>query len=139
MSFAIQHQLPQWLPGFTAWWAMQVLDGMARGYAPWATVKRLPPLYGGTIVYRPDAKHGSGVERFHNPWQVVERGVADCNDAVLYRLVELYLASERPTLDRTRADWAGGEIHVLIRRANGVQEDPSLILLELEKRYGRKR
>lgn len=129
----IEHRLPGWQPGFTAYLAMHLLDGLARGYCPYVAVNPLPPLYGSGIVYRSDPKHGSGVERFANPWQVVKRGRGDCNDLVLYRLVELYFANERPTLDHTRADWDGGEIHVLIRRADGSQEDPSRILLLQEK------
>lgn len=131
--FTIEHKLPQWPPGFSTYLGMQLLDALARAYCPWYVLNPLPPLYGGTIVYRADEKHGSGVERFANPWQVAARHRGDCNDLVLYRLCELYAHNERPTLDHTRGIWQGGEIHVLIRRANGAEEDPSVILLNAEK------
>jgi hypothetical protein len=128
----IVSQLPPWQPGFSAWWVAHTLDGMARGYTPWAALNPLPPLYGGRIRYRMDPSHGSGTEVFNSPWVVAERGEGDCNDLVTYRLVELYLSGERPRAepDHTRAEWQGGEIHVLIRRQNGELEDPSIILLK---------
>lgn len=128
----VVHQLPQWQPGFSAWWVAHVLDGMARGYCPWAALHPLPPLYGGGIAYRQDPRHGSGTEVFHDPWTVAARGWGDCNDLTLYRLVELMLSGERPKAEpnRTRSIWQGGEIHVLVRRQNGDTEDPSIILLK---------
>lgn len=130
MVMRVEHQLPMWQPGFTAYWAAKTLDGMARGYLPWAAVNPLPPLYSGRIRYRIDAQHGSGVEVFSDPWTVAARGYGDCNDLVLYRLIELMLAGERVSArdPNTRSVWDMGEVHVLVRRANGRLEDPSLIV-----------
>jgi hypothetical protein len=135
MVFTIEHQLPDWRPGFTSLLAMEVLDALARAYLPWRVFHHLPELYADDtrIVYRPDERHGSGVEVFRHPWEVLRRGRGDCNDLVLYRLVELYYAGKRPTLDHTRAEWEGGEIHVLVRLADGTLEDPSKMLLMIER------
>lgn len=131
--FTIEHRLPDWRPGFTAFLAMGVLDALARAYLPWRALNPLPELYESGIVYRPDERHGSGVEVFRHPWEVVKRGRGDCNDLVLYRLLELYYQGQRPTLAHTRAVWDGGEIHVLVRLANGEVEDPSKMCLTLER------
>lgn len=135
--FLITHRLPPWPAGFSANLVLHVLDALSEAYAPWYAVNPLPDLYGSGIRYREDGKHGSGTERFFNPWQVAARGHGDCNDLVLYRLTELKARGEAPELepDHTRSTWVGGDIHVLVRRADGSLEDPSVILL---RRYGSK-
>jgi hypothetical protein len=126
--FRLVHQLPPWPPGFSANMVAGLLDALAAGYAPWWSVCPLPPLYSSGVVYKTDRQHGSGVERFHSPWEVAHSKTGDCNDLVLWRLTELLVSGERVAADRTRAVWSGGDVHVLVRRADGSLEDPSLIL-----------
>lgn len=122
----IAHPIPAGLPGgHLAFLVAQMLNGIAAGYVPLATLCPLPPLYQSGIRYATAPGHGSGVEDFANPWTVLARGTGDCNDLVLYRLVELNLHGEPA---RCRGEWLGNEVHVVIRRANGDYEDPSLLL-----------
>lgn len=128
----LEHRLPQWPTGFLAYWVCHALDGFARGYLPFAAINPLPPLYGTRIQYRNDPLYGSGREIFSHPWRVLQRGHGDCNDLVLYRLIELMLAGENPSpeADHTRSVWRGDDVHVLVRRANGALEDPSIEMLK---------
>lgn len=133
----VETTLPNWPPGFTANWAAETLTAWARAYAPWYTLHPLPPLYSGRIVYRLPANHGSGVETFANPWQIARRGWGDCDGVTTYRLVELLVAGKQArAVPRTRAQWSGPNVHVLVRVRpgddDGAFEDPSLRLLELE-------
>ena len=123
----IVHTLPPGLPGgFLGFLAAQLLNGLADGYMPLATLCPLPPLYESGIRYALEPNHGSGWEDFSNPWQTLQRGWGDCDDLILYRLIELGLSGERA---RCRAEWVGNGVHVLIRRGDGItMEDPSLRL-----------
>jgi hypothetical protein len=135
MRVKVEHRLPEWPTGFLAYWVTHALDGFARGYLPFAAVSALPDLYSSSIRYRVDPLYGSGREVMANPWTVARRGYGDCNDLVLYRLIELLLQGESPELDHTRSVWSGNDVHVLIRRANGILEDPSLVLLARNGRF----
>ena len=120
----IAHKIPAGLPGgHLAYLAARVLDGLAVGYMPLATLSPLPPLYQSGIRFALSPSHGTGIEDFGNPWTTLARG--NCNDLVLYRLVELLLAGQRV---HTRAEWLGNAVHVVIRHSNGQEEDPSALL-----------
>jgi len=103
----------------------RALDGLAQGYLPFAALHPLPPLYQSGIRFAIAPSHGSGVEDFGNPWRTLARRSGGCNDLVLYRLLELLLAREPA---HTRAEWLGNAVHVVIRRADGTEEDPSALL-----------
>lgn len=126
----IVFSLPQWPVGFTANLTAELLNAAAEGMAPWYVLNPLPPLYKSGVVYRLEPNHGQGWEDYADPWTVYRRGWADCDDATLWRLIELRVRGER--VAAVRAEWVRPDVHVLIRRANGTLEDPSLKLLALE-------
>lgn len=122
----IVHTIPEGLPGgHLAYLTSQLLNGLAAGYLPLASMCRLPPLYASGVRYALEPNHGQGWEDFANPWTTLLRRKGDCDDLILYRLVELLLAGERA---HCRAEWVGNAVHVVIRRANGEPEDPSVLL-----------
>lgn len=131
----IVHTTPEGLTGgFLAHLSAQMLNGLADGYVPLAAIAPLPPLYSSGIRYALEPNHGQGWEDFANPWQCLARGWGDCDDLILYRLVELRLAGERA---HCAAEWAGNGVHVLVRRKDrkrqpdgtlGTREDPSINL-----------
>jgi hypothetical protein len=109
----------------------ETIWALARAYAVAMRSSPLPPLYASGVRYRPEPQAGSGLERWDHPWEVLERGWGDCDDLVLWRLAELHAAGE--TTAAPVVAWRGAKMHVLIRRAAGHTEDPSLILLEKER------
>jgi hypothetical protein len=122
----IVHALPENLPGgHLAYLTSQILNGLAAGYCPLASLCPLPPLYLSGIRYALEPNHGQGWEDFANPWTTLSRGAGDCDDLILYRLVELLLQGEHA---HCRAEWLGNAVHVVIRRGNGEREDPSALL-----------
>lgn len=125
----IVHTLPQppWPSGFTAYLTAQMINGLAKGYLPWYSLHPLPPLYTSGVRFALEPNHGQGWEEYADPWTVFARKWGDCDDLILYRILELRASGERKA--RARAEWnQAGEIHVLVRRANGDKEDPSRIL-----------
>lgn len=148
----VSTRIPALSDGGLAWWVKCTLDGMALGCAPMWAGWRLPPLYASGVVFQLEPNHGSGEEDFAQPPTVYARGWGDCDDLINYRLTEL-LAAQLPAgfhtmrtarqtrvLMRLRARmgagqtasticrWEGGDMHVLVRLANGREEDPSIIL-----------
>lgn len=122
----IVHDVPEGIPGgHLAFLSAQLLNGLARGYVPLATLCPLAPLYKSGVRFAYEPNHGEGWEDFANPWTALLRGWGDCDDLILYRLVELLLAGERA---HCRAEWNGNAVHVVIRRGNGEREDPSALL-----------
>lgn len=94
----------------------------------------LPPLYESGVVYELEPEHGSGLEQFDLPPEVYRRRWGDCDDLVIWRLLEHW--SGVPTsqllsdiaasaVARCRCVWNGHRLHVLIRLPNGEVEDPS--------------
>lgn len=132
MGLTIAFSLPAWPAGFTAHASALLINAAAEAYAPWYCVHPLPPLYKSGVVYRPEPGHGSGFDDFADPWTAYTRGWVDCDDAAIWRIVELRVRGERAAA--TRAEWLGPDVHALVRRGNGNLEDPSLVLLELERR-----
>jgi len=113
-------------PGYSAFFVKSLIDGLTRGakflYPGW----RLPPLYDSGVKFQLPADHGGGVEYFALPPVVFAKGWGDCDQLVIWRLIELHAAGESA---ECKADWIGGAMHVRIRRENGKTEDPSRILL----------
>ena len=126
-------------PGYLAWFVKSYLEGCALGIQPalWSKLWQLPPLYRSGVRYSLEPGHGSGVEDFALPPDVLRRGVGDCDDLVIWRLAELwqrYHPTVLPgliaagTVPHCIAEWQFGELHVLIRMPDGSTEDPSALL-----------
>lgn len=86
--------------------------------------KPLPPLYRSGVRYRRARKE----DTWRTPRQVLERGAGHCPDLACWRVAELRLSGEDPhaTVMVRRGGAAMG--HVVVRRGDGTQEDPSRIL-----------
>jgi hypothetical protein len=122
----ICHTLPRGLPpGFLAYISAQVLNGLISAYLPLYALCPLPPLYGSGMRYALEPNHGKGWEDFANPWTARQRGWGDCDDLILWRGLELNAQGEHATVN---AEWLGNNVHVRIRRPNGLIEDPSILL-----------
>lgn len=94
---------------------------------------RIHPEFPKKIVYQHEPNSGSGFEQWDDPWTVIERGWADCDDAILYRLAELRAMGERAGVSLIKK---GGRMHAQVKRSAGRYEDPSLALLERNKKEG---
>lgn len=83
------------------------------------------------------AEPGEGVEFWDSPWKSLRQGWADCDDAVRWRLAELYSADEwaYPTV-ATDGGGEGNRHHVLIRRRDGALEDPARQILSPGTKLG---
>jgi len=89
----------------------------------------LPPLYRSGIVFEPDPR--AGIEEvWRPPYKTFEQGSGDCDQLVLYRGAELWASGETSVSSQCMAQRtpAGTKMHVRVRRANGLVEDPSIIL-----------
>ncbi len=88
---------------------------------------RLPPLYKAGVRYRRE----EGTEIWKDPISVYKDGYGDCEDLSIWRTAELQENGKRasPTI-RYRIDPITKTYiyHVLVLRANGKLEDPSLKL-----------
>lgn len=111
--------------GQIAYFAKCAIEAFAAGSVPMAGVWRLPPLYQSGIRFQLPKEHGSGNENFQLPNVTFRNKVGDCDQLVIYRIWELLCQGERATC---RAVWQDNAVHVLVRRANGVLEDPSILL-----------
>lgn len=86
-----------------------------------------PPLFQSGVVYQDQI-------RGHDEWldirACLERGFGACEDLAAWRVAELVLAGEKAKLDVDTSVGAGGLLlfHVVVRRGNGLREDPSRIL-----------
>jgi hypothetical protein len=104
-----------------------VLSALADCYVAHARRGHPLPLLANTgIKFRHEPNAGTGIEDWADPWTVLQRGWADCDDLVMYRLVELRLAGQTAHVS---VIWQGNGFHVRVRRANGSLEDPALYLL----------
>lgn len=85
-----------------------------------------PLLYQSGVIYQDQI-------RGHDEWldirACLERGFGACEDLAAWRVAELCLAGERAKLDVDTSSGAGLLLfHVVVRRGNGVREDPSRLL-----------
>lgn len=90
----------------------------------------LPALYRSGIVFRPDPRAGIE-ERWRSPVETFEEGAGDCDQLTLYRGAELFASGEQATAQCiAKRSPIGTKMHVLVRRGNGVLEDPSILLMK---------
>jgi len=87
-----------------------------------------PRLYDSGIVYRKEP-HGS--EQWQNAIDLLRSFQGDCEDLASYRAAELRMDGEPAmvAIVRTRR----GTYHAVVRRVDGTIEDPSRILLAIER------
>jgi hypothetical protein len=105
-----------------------LLDALAVIWARRLRRVPLPPLYSSGIYYAEEENIGK-FEDWQSPSRTFELGKGDCDDLVLYRVAELQAAGERATVQcLAQRSAIGVKMHVRVRRANGVEEDPSVIL-----------
>lgn len=114
-------------PGMAAHFVGEVINGIAKGcrylYPRW----KLPMLYESGVDFVLPSSHGGGSEYFALPPVVYAKRTGDCDQLVIWRLIELQAHGEPSA--RCKADWMGHAVHVRIRRADGRIEDPSRVLL----------
>lgn len=94
-----------------------------------------PKLYVSGVRYAPEDK-----EVWQSPPTTLQLGRGDCEDLTLWRCAEL-VASGEQVVPRCvgRVGPLGGMVqHVFLRRQNGGDEDPSLILLPKVVSHGKR-
>jgi hypothetical protein len=86
-----------------------------------------PALYDSGVVYRRER----GTERWQPATDLLRNMRGDCEDLAAYRAAELRMEGEPATVAiiRTRR----GSFHAVVRRGDGSIEDPSRILLAIER------
>lgn len=92
----------------------------------------LPELYETDIVYRREPKGREWWETAADVVDVVADRSGDCEDLAAYRAAELRVYEDdaaRVIIRRTRR----GTFHALVEREDGTVEDPSRILVNLER------
>ena len=110
-------QLLGYLLGHTGVAYIDLLEGL-RSAEPY------PPLYLSGVVYQ---REPSGSEVWQTPYHALGTKAADCEDLSCWRSAELWALGEtraRPTVKRISPRLR----HILVQRADGTIEDPSLIL-----------
>lgn len=116
-----------------------ILDALVTDDQLYLRVHHVPPIYESGVRYMEEpvnqAKLGGGptyrVEEFAAIPAVIERGWGDCDDLAPWRCAEL---RENGEAAKVRIQWkknvASGQklFHIVVRRADGRIEDPSLLL-----------
>lgn len=88
----------------------------------------VPKLYASGVRFMREPK---GYESFVDLYEVIRKRGGDCAHLAAWRVAELRALGERATL---RVTWQVDHakrlrvFHVLVRRANGAEEDPSALL-----------
>jgi hypothetical protein len=106
-----------------------ILDAQVKINQLYLRLHNVPPLYSSGVRYR-EEDPTQGYEEFALIPIMIERGWGDCDDLAPWRCAELREAGEKACI---RIQWrrqaSGSKLfHILVRRENGVIEDPSLIL-----------
>lgn len=107
---------PEFSGDALAYFVKCAIESFAQGSVPMAVIWQLPPLYSSGISYQKEPNHGSGNEEFALPKVIYDRHWGDCDDLVIYRLWELYIAGERASCAVVFLD---GALHVRVRRGPG--------------------
>lgn len=94
---------------------------------------RVPVLYRSGIVYRREAPGAEFWQSAQDVLGVIGQRSGDCEDLAAYRAAELRVfqgdVDARVKVVRTRR----GTFHAIVERGDGVIEDPSRVLLFLER------
>lgn len=98
----------------------------------------LPPLYESGIVYRREPKGREWWEAAVDILGLVAARTGDCEDLAAYRVAELRtFDGEDARLKVIRT--SRGTFHAVVEREDGSIEDPSRILVELERENNARR
>ena len=105
-----------------------ILDAQVKIDQMYLRLHKCPPLYKSGVRYREEPDNG--VEEFACVPIILHRGWGDCDDLAPWRCAELREAGEKAKI---RIQWkrqgSGRKLfHIVVRRADGKIEDPSLIL-----------
>lgn len=108
----------------------QALEATILANRLYLRLHRVTPLYESGIRYEEEPAN-QGYEDFATVPVILKRGWGDCDDVVAWRIAELRNSGESA---KVRLKWQydpalkARMFHVLVRRANGQVEDPSLRL-----------
>lgn len=108
----------------------EALEALVMANRLYLRTHHVPPLYESGVRYEEEPA-GQPYESFDAIPVVLARGSGDCDDVVSWRIAELRNAGENAKVRlKWQYDAARGArmYHVLVRRANGQVEDPSLRL-----------
>ena len=90
-----------------------------------------PELYKSGVKFAPEPfKDG---EHFDLPGFVVKRGWGDCDDLVIWRLIECYRHGELAASPAVVWPEGSRKYHARLRRADGTLEDPTLQVPKLKR------
>lgn len=99
----------------------------------------LPALYESGIVYRREPKGREWWEAATDILGLVDDRSGDCEDLAAYRAAELRVFDDEIAMVRV-VRTSRGTFHAVVEREDGEIEDPSRILVELEReRTGRRK
>jgi hypothetical protein len=108
-----------------------LLETLARIWGRSLRRRPLPPLYNSGVRYQREPNAGL-FEEWKSPAQCFEAGWGDCDDLTLWRAAELIAAGEAATVSvKGQPLPTGWKMHVRVRRASGVIEDPSILVDQL--------
>lgn len=108
--------------------AKELLDCLARIWARRMRRVPFPSLYSAGVRYQVEPNAGT-FEQWKSPVQTFEDGWGDCDDLSLYRVAELLASNEAAeTQVLAQSTPIGVRMHARVARANGSEEDPSIIL-----------
>lgn len=115
-------------PAVGAEFASHVLRGLAVLDLALIRERGLPSLYDSGVRYIRDPK---GKDYFADVVHILRAGGADCSSLVAWRIADLWNAGE--TSADFRLHWRSypdglRQYHILVRRADGMTEDPSRML-----------
>lgn len=126
------HRVTVWVPP-TAGTLTAALEGLVAINTLLLKRMKLPPLYRAGVVYR---REGRGREDWRTVLDVIRDGYGDCEDLAGWRAAEL-----RAYRGERALGWVyptrPGRWHAIVKRGDGTFEDPSKVLLWIERRHGK--
>jgi hypothetical protein len=126
------------LPGDGLDLCYSIRDSILAQARSWARALKARPLkgfYSYNLRYKPEPID-SLAEEWVDPYTVVTRGHGDCDDMVIFRLAEIFVANgfdvdnlfaPLPAWPAVAREIGTGRYHVVIRHQDGSIEDPAKI------------
>lgn len=122
----VQFEIPRGSPEETVTLLRALLDALVQQNLLLAQrIGFMPDPYTSNVRYQQE--DDPGVEHFDHFGVCMERGWGDCDDLVGWRTAQLIWHGEKAS---TRVIWPQGQrrYHARVRRADGSEEDPSIVL-----------